>query len=203
MSDQTDTTIVDPKKVQLAEIDIENWLYANPGALRLGFGYPIEKWIGRQFELPSGVADLIGICKTAIVVVEVKNVELKAEALTQVCRYANDIESLKNFWNLEDPDSVLGDSFDRLLVWKAVVFNGGVTNQLMHEADALNVELFTFQVNLNLNVSAPWMWTEEAREKIYSKRELTSRLPVFDEIKERALEAHRKYNTALSTEAAE
>lgn len=184
-------TTIEPNKVQLAEKDIEDWLWENPGALQILDHYPIEKWIGRQVKLPSGIADLIGIFENAIVVVEVKNVELTAEALTQVCRYAADIDALKTDWNIERFDVNGGeDELEYLSIFKAVVFRGGVTNKLLHEAEALGVELHSFRVKLDLDISGEWRFTKEKYQEFGEAREQLARDPMFSEVRGRALQVY-------------
>jgi len=86
--------IIDERKVNLAEADIEQWLWENPGAVQIdiwGSQDCVDVWIGRQVAVPSGVIDLLG--RTAdgtIVVVEVKNTQIQSGALTQVRRYTFD-----------------------------------------------------------------------------------------------------------------
>lgn len=85
---------IDISKVNLLEKDIEDWLYAHPGVVSRRYeNDAIDKWIGRQYNLPSGVADLIGVRGSGrLVVIEVKNVAINKAAILQVCRYADDLK---------------------------------------------------------------------------------------------------------------
>lgn len=141
--------IIDPRKVNLSEKDIEDWLWENPGAVTVrDYAGPVRifKWIGRQVTVPSGIIDLLGITEHwQIAVVEVKNVELRAEALTQVKRYAFDVEHIIRLANLsiesvyETPDvltAVVGPSFE---------------DKIFREAEALDIVIVAFHVNLSLD----------------------------------------------------
>src|SRR5690349_1304072 len=78
-----------------SEKDVEGWLYAHPETVRLGTSWQVKQWIGRQYKLPSGIADLIGVNEDGtVVVVEIKNVPADARAIAQVCRYAEDVRAI-------------------------------------------------------------------------------------------------------------
>jgi hypothetical protein len=140
-------TSIDPRKVQLAEKDIEDWLYENPQSLG------VRKWIGRQFHVPSGIIDLLGVNEYNYpVVVEVKNVEIDADAILQVCRYAKDIQGIVSEKTNDGPF---------FYVTKIVVGRGGISSELQYEANAVNVAVMSFQVELSLSVSGPWRFTQE------------------------------------------
>lgn len=88
---------IDISKVKLYERDIEDWLYANPHKIVIGphSDNPIVRWIGRQYALPSGIADLIGVRASGLIsVIEVKNVPMNKAAVLQVLRYARDVEDI-------------------------------------------------------------------------------------------------------------
>jgi hypothetical protein len=144
--------IIDEKKVNLAEKDIEQWLWENPHSAWCLVGR-VEKWLKRQYRLPSGIADLIGVTDTgSLVVVEVKNVDIDASALTQVCRYAFD---LKYIHTLVIRD-IIPDDMPEPDVYK-VVIGRSVDTQTMREAEALDIQVICFQVNLSLDtISAAW-----------------------------------------------
>jgi hypothetical protein len=145
---------IDPRKVSLAESDIEEWLWKNPQALG------IDAWIGRQVAVPSGIIDLLGYREfqptNLPVVVEVKNVELNAAAILQVCRYARDVQTIAAYASPEKEDSY---------VYKMVVFKGDVSSQLQYEANAVDVGLYSFDVSLSLIVRGSWHFSQEHRTK--------------------------------------
>jgi hypothetical protein len=184
---------IDLSKVHLAEKDIEDWLWENPQELDV-FGIPIERWIGRQVQLPSGVADLIGIRNSTLVVVEVKNTELTADALTQVYRYAYDIEQMQGVWSLDRLESGEWEyeEFTFFGVAKVVIFKGGVSNKLLYEANALGVDLRSFTVSLSLDLGSSWRWTQKKRDEIDNQRKQLAHSGLFDEARDRALEIFQK-----------
>lgn len=146
-------TTIDPKKVQLAEKDIEDWLYEYPGSL------DVTKWVGRQVHVPSGIIDLLGVDEDGNpVVVEVKNVEITADAVLQVCRYAADIE--RGVDALRDSHQQWGCSVRRVVIGK-----GAIANQTMYEANAVDVELHTFGVCLELDIDGPYSFDSYVVER--------------------------------------
>lgn len=151
---------IDPKKVNLFEKDIEDWLFDNPDTLG------VHKWLGRQYQVPSGIIDLWGISiGGAAIVVEIKNVEIDEAAVLQVCRYAADIEAVIYKRS--------GCKFQPY-VNKYVIGKGSVSNSVQYGADAVGVRLFNFEVHLSLVVKGPWSWTREKRNTDNSLRETIS-----------------------------
>lgn len=146
---------IDPKKVQLAERDIEDWLWDNPTDLDLPGGEYIERWIGRQYKVPSGIIDLIGITnEDDCVIVEIKNKEIDAEALAQVKRYHMDIRNIIEGYAISQRAYMKP-------IYSVVVGKGNVGNEIMFEAEAMEITLVTFNVSLQLEVSKPWRWKPE------------------------------------------
>lgn len=167
---------IDPSKVNLSEKDIEDWLFDNPKELG------IEKWIGRQFDVPSGRIDLLGIWETNFVgisipvVVEVKNVTVDSFALTQVCRYAKDIEEIlitRDEWMERE---------EKPWVRKIVVGKESVDNRIMFEAYALNVDIHTFSVQFKLDISGEYKWSSEARVEQNLRYREIAKLEIFDNL---------------------
>lgn len=154
MSDKENTvSIVDPRKVNLSEKDIEDWLEDNPEALGIG----VEYWLSRQYKLPSGILDLLGyISDENVVVVEIKNTEITSESLAQVCRYAHDI----------DRSIFKNDSIPYMEVTKVVVGKSIPDSKIQYEANALEVKIITFNVTLDLDFLGPWNWAEKRREEL-------------------------------------
>lgn len=143
---------VDPNKVNLAEKDIEDWLWENPTTLFEGV-----KWLGRQIVVPSGIIDLLGYFNDSDcdclrpIVIELKNTEFTQASILQVCRYAADINSAI--------DSLPGWDNE---VAKVVIAKGAPSAQLLYEADAVDVSLCTFNVEYSISVSNMWGWKDEA-----------------------------------------
>lgn len=137
---------VDPNKVNLAEKDIEDWLWENPGAIQFE-GMKIEGWLGRQVSVPSGVIDLLGYCDAIDyselhpIVVELKNTEFTQAAILQVCRYAADID----------------EAVRHVPEWcetiRVVIAKGTPSDQLIYEANAVDVKLRSFEVNYAISIS--------------------------------------------------
>jgi RecB family endonuclease NucS len=153
----TNDMIVPESKVNLAEKDIEEYLFQNPFAVRVArTEHYVDHWIKRQYQLPSGTLDLLGV--TALmdfVVVEVKNVAIDSAAVTQVNRYGYDI------WNILVPmikkkagDRIYRPNVHRILVGKSI------DSKTMREAEAAGVEINVFSVNLKLEVNN-YGWSEE------------------------------------------
>lgn len=144
--------------MDFSEEELEDWLYENPDEVDF-----VDRWIARQLELPSGRLDLLGVVGNIPVVVEVKREAIKASALTQVTRYAADIAQVLNY------------DYE---VQKICVGTGGVSNQLLFEAQALDIELYT--VECHFQVGGPWAFTKEATLRHEKARdELRSRLPLL------------------------
>lgn len=149
-------TTIDPKKVNLQESDIEDWLYDNPESVVVN-GMPVCHWIGRQVKVPSGIVDLVGLSwgkghsypsaaqMSRLVVVEVKNVPLDARAICQVGRYAADIE--RGITTLELEHSAAVD----IPVCKVLV-GPSISEQVFVEAEAHDVNVMCFGVSLSLNI---------------------------------------------------
>ena len=156
---------VDPSKVNLAEKDIEDWLYENPEKLRFGWGisHNVKEWIGRQIIVPSGIIDLLGIFtshnRTGFVVVEIKNTEFTQSSILQVCRYASDIQCIALDYSVETNDRFFDD------VYKGVVAKGEPSNQLMFEANSVNVQLLNFYVNYEMVFDEGYEFTSEFKKE--------------------------------------
>lgn len=82
------------------ERDIESLLYSRPDLLPpLWFsGGGVSRWLARQYSVPSGRIDLLGIAEfsdhKSLVVVELKSGVIDSRAVAQVCRYANDLQHI-------------------------------------------------------------------------------------------------------------
>lgn len=136
---------VDTAKVSLGEKDIEDYLYDNPGVVRNRQGIPIKQWIGRQFRVPSGIIDLLGVTKGGILaIVEVKLGAIDAGALTQVSRYASDISMV--LVSLDLGHDVFYD-VDRICV------GNRIDSKTSLEASALNIGVNVFSIEISLHTN--------------------------------------------------
>lgn len=161
--------IIDERKVNLAEKDIEQWLWENPWSVCGQYGQRVTRWLKRQYGLPSGVADLIGITETEqLIVVEVKNAKIDASALAQVSRYAFDLSYIYTLVVRDVEPCGMGTPE----VLKVVV-GRAIDTQTLREAEALDVAISCFQVDLSLSVSSV-EWSQEFRSQ---------RRNVYDELR--------------------
>jgi hypothetical protein len=143
---------IDISRVNLLEKDIEDWLYRNPHALGQEYmgDYVVDRWIGRQYSLPSGIADLIGVGeKNLLVVAEVKNVPINKAAVLQVCRYAADLSDI-----VGNRDGYhRRDNNDPFYV-KKVLVGPSIDDQTFLEATACDVRVIEFEADLRLTLGA-------------------------------------------------
>lgn len=122
------------------EKDIEDWLYKNPK----GFA---DEWIARQYRVPSGIIDLLGVYKTddtlrypMFHVVEVKNIPITSNAITQVCRYSNDIYEI--LWHASEGYVPVDRSEFKPTVIKTIVTTSNhLSKRIMYEAESCNVRI--------------------------------------------------------------
>lgn len=158
--------IIDERKVNLAEKDVEQWLWENPTLIRFGRNEAVIKWLYRQLSIPSGVADLVGVTESNdLVVVEVKNTEIKPDALLQVARYAFDLRVIavrsvesQELWNYPPPH-----------VYK-IVIGRSIDFKTARDAEATGIFVITFGVQLSLFLSEDLKWRSqfvEQREQEY------------------------------------
>ncbi len=142
--------VIDPSKVNLCEKDIEDYLYGNPGSVDLHIHGPVERWVKRQFRVPSGIIDLLGVTgERTIVVVEVKNVPIDLSALAQVSRYALDVRNIKDyiFFGLGETDWVIDPQIIKVVAGKSV------DAKVMLEAESMGIHIITFDISLSISAS--------------------------------------------------
>lgn len=147
--------VIDPSKVNLKERDIEDYLWLNPQIVTNG-SIAVDRWIERQYEVPSGIIDLFGVThRNEFVVVEVKNVDIEPSALTQVSRYAYDIfHIIKSLYAQGIADEVILPYVYRFVVGK------GIDDKTMLEAESLNIGVLTFSVEVCVTTS-PRRWKND------------------------------------------
>ena len=143
---------LDIDKINFLEKEIEDWIYINYKILGM------EGWIGRQVKLPSGRADLIGFRNNIIYVIEIKTGVIISEGLPQVCRYAADVQEIINQLEISEIYSIQ----------KMIICAGGITNHIMFEADALKIDLRTFDITVtaSFNTGGRHRWTDYAKQNI-------------------------------------
>lgn len=145
------------------EKDIEDWLYEHPVHVPIFSDMRVESWIGRQYRLPSGIADLIAYTTTGhVAVIEVKSVPVDARAITQVCRYAADVQSIiqhRGYYRWSD-------YYTGTQVLKVVIAPGVESDTILLEADACNVALHKFSATLDIRFGEfkPRNYIEDAGE---------------------------------------
>lgn len=160
------------------EKDIENYVYSHPGKITT-WGYVVEKWIARQFRVPSGIIDLLGYAKTTYLeqptyfplVLEIKNHPIKSKDLAQVCRYAQDID---------DVMSIRDFTFESGTTIKVILGVGDIDKYLLHEANALNVNLKTISYIPQIDFGGTWKFVREYSEQLREEIRQVSFSSVFD-----------------------
>jgi RecB family endonuclease NucS len=171
--------IIDESKVNLLEKDIEEYIFCNPNVILTAWGH-IDKWIKRQFQVPSGIVDLLGVTQGgALAVVEIKNVAIDANALTQVCRYAYDLERvvswLKTYHENHEND------FPEII---KIVVGRSIETRTMREAEALNVNVYCFEVKLELSADRTYWTSEFERNRESQYEELSNDKSILSVIEE-------------------
>lgn len=146
------------------EIDIENYLFDHPEEVGTRF-LQVQKWLSRQFRVPSGIIDLFGVGKLSIaegifnypVVVEIKNRSPKSEDLAQIFRYAKDIDEIMQVndgtWEIGTTEKIL-------------IATGDVPSNVIFEANAMGITIKTFSVGITLQLSGSWGWTDKFKSEI-------------------------------------
>lgn len=184
-------TTIDKKYVNIPERAIEDWLFDNPEEVRTIDGCVVERWLSRQFRVPSGIIDLLGVCNDgSLIVVEVKNESPTSSALTQVKRYAVDIANIA----LNIPNS------DLLPVKMTVVGTGNLPDQLMFEANAMEIAIMSYEVSLQLELSGIWKWNDKRQEKISEEYFSISELDLFDEFRSDVDPIERYIESSVDTD---
>jgi hypothetical protein len=162
--------MIDSGKVRFQEKDIEDYLYAHPESIEV-LGSKVKRWIKRQLKVPSGIIDLLGITyKGYLIVVELKNVQVDAKAITQVCRYAHDIQQIAEVYdgsNTEIDDN--GDGFIPTTHVIKMIVGPSISDCAFTECDACQVLYRQFSVNFSVDF-AELQWTRnyfDERNKVF------------------------------------
>lgn len=157
---------IDPRKVSLSEKDLEDWLYENPTSLTL-LGRPVvSEWVGRQFRVPSGIIDLLGVYPNlgTPVIVEMKNTTaVRPEYLTQIIRYKHDIQEILAYTE----DEKYSEDF-QVLTYLVGPFESMGSEQLF-EANALNINIVSLEYWLEASLSGTWSFNDKYKDEIENK----------------------------------
>lgn len=165
---------IDISRLNLTEKDIEDWLYENPSSITTTWGC-VTEWIGRQYHLPSGIADLIGATDGGIVVlIEVKNVPINKAALTQVCRYAADLLDILQ-WRYDYPNPDLRG----LSYIEKIIVGPSIDDQTLTEAGALDIDIHEFTLSLGVDLGEVSFTSEVTDRLSMQYREIAHR-PEWD-----------------------
>lgn len=165
---------IDISRLNLSEKDIEDWLYENPNRVTTTWGI-VTEWIGRQYHLPSGIADLIGVTDGGMVVlIEVKNVPINKAALTQVCRYAADLTAIL-YWRFDYPNPELRG----LSHIEKIIVGPSIDDQTFTEAVALDIDIHEFSVSLVLDLGVT-RWTQGTTEMLSKRYREIAHQPEWD-----------------------
>ena len=146
------------------EKDIEDYLYRHPRDVR-NWGYTVQKWIAKQYRVPSGVIDLLGFAKANYteeeifnpLVLEVKNDSIKSKDLAQVCRYAYDIDQIMMTRDF---------SYEQGNTQKMLIGIGCPDDRVLYEADSMNISIISISCNPVPIVSGSWRWKDERRKDV-------------------------------------
>lgn len=162
---------VDPRKINLSEKDLEDYVFDNPEMITLPYSNtPIKEWFGRQLHIPSGIIDLAGITENnKIAVIELKNTEFVSSHITQVCRYSSDIESaMFRAGVCEEP-----------YVYKLLIGTHRPSSIIINEAFSVNVFIYTLNIEFDLKIGGFWDFSSEYKKDRNDKILKLSQLDTF------------------------
>lgn len=151
---------LDPSSLRITERQVEDFFYQDPQSVCSNRFY-IEKWIKRQYRVPSGIVDLLGITSSGdLAVVEIKNVEVDSRAVTQVCRYAKDIEGICGAFNeREATDNGVWMATDVV----KILVGPSVSDSVFRECEACGVIYLEFSINMTVDVNSI-LWSSDFLE---------------------------------------
>lgn len=147
---------IDPRKINLSERDLEDYLFENPSLVEMPYSFtPVMEWIGRQLHVPSGIIDLLGVTKNnCLVVVELKNAPFTTGHITQVCRYSRDIECVAEMAGLIFTKPV-----------KLLIGTYEPSTELIVEAESVEVSFSTIDIKYEISIGGHWIVSDEYKEK--------------------------------------
>lgn len=147
---------IDASRVAIKEKDIEDFLWEHPSSVNKS-NIVVDRWVGRQFDVPGGIIDLLGVTDdNSFVVVEVKNVPIDASALTQVSRYAYDITQIADaIYSEKDGEMTAPPRVHKIVVGRSI------DSKTMYEAKALGIHVIEFDVRVYLCINTSYVnWTD-------------------------------------------
>ena len=162
------------------EATLEHMLFKNPSQLCIGWnGRPVERWLARQYAVPSGIIDLLGIVRDENnrpipVVVELKNRPLKSEDIAQVLRYSADINEILLCLAVGKLISQIDDAI------MVLIGRGAPLNKVLFEANAANVYVHSFEINQTLEVSGHYFWEKDFEDSNYNKIYCSAKSKIFE-----------------------
>jgi hypothetical protein len=175
---------IDINRVNLLEKDIEDWLYQNPGVIKVNGAGHVTKWLGRQYELPSGIADLVGVMENhSLAVIEVKNVPINKAAVLQVIRYGHDLSAIATH-AIDGATGVL-----------CILIGPSIDDQTFTEASACYVEVITFAPKLTLGFRN-LEWSEDYLKALSDRYETIAYGNEWDQLRQEVESARAEYEKA-------
>ena len=173
----------------VSERDIEDYLYLHPECLGM------TEWIARQFVVPSGRIDLLGLKRIKgvsvpnIIVVELKSHQINSNALAQAARYRKDIQNAINE-KIHDLLFDYGNSFlwntycESNFIGAMVVGVGDVDKFTLMEANAIRIDLRIMNLSLTIETGGNIVF------KDYFKKEYKTQI---EEMQENSIIANYPY----------
>lgn len=151
---------LDLSSLRLTERHIEDALHGDPHLVCSDF-FRIERWVKRQYKVPSGIIDLLGVTSGGdLAVVEVKNVEVDSRAVAQVCRYAKDVGDILSVFDAEE---ISKGRWPQTTVRK-ILIGPSIPEVVFRECEACHVTYLEFSVNISLGIDGMY-WPREFMEQ--------------------------------------
>lgn len=158
----------------MMERDLESLLFRNPGLIPPLFStrfdtFPaVSSFVARQYIVPSGRIDLLGIREYApyrtLVVVELKRGEIDARSLTQVCRYAADIENVLAYITHVNGIMPVGDSrVNKIVIGSHIAYPQYIA------AEGMGISVYRYCVEHNRLEIAPIVFDDSRRLIAYER----------------------------------
>ena len=132
-------TVVDLNRggVGIDEGIVQQWLHERPDIIHGEGLEPVRHWIGWQYRLPNGIADLIGMQAGGnLSLIEVKRLRIQRADISQVLRYVGGVEQMLKRPAVIDP----------------ILVGSGIGWAILEEARAAGVKVFSYHVIGNLGV---------------------------------------------------
>ena len=190
---------------KITEKDIEYWLWESPEAIPTIYVDAKIRWLARQYRVPSGIIDLLGLLRGKdeiglfghVLVVEVKNVPIDSKAIAQVSRYAADIQTIMDIcYSGKGYSGYVHPYLDypREII-KFVIGRKPKDKRVYFEADALNISMLVFDEKAG-TLSKEFLPYENGQETEF---EILANDPIWADYWEYGKQARaaRAYNESL------